>query len=183
VTPMHGVALAAAVLGTVCPTAGCRRGGEQAAAAGAGATGPAAGAAQRVEEPTDADRRGLEAQRAVFTRLAAAAGHGGASLATAAGTLRALQAVLDAKTLRTDQTYELQCLGIALGDAFAERHGWQWVTVEDEHGRDPALRAPGTTQLVFPRTMISKRVERGEAVDVAALFDGIAGIVAQPQRR
>jgi hypothetical protein len=43
------------------------------------------------------------------------------------------------------------------------------VAVEDEHGRDPALR-DHSGMLVFPLTMISKRVERGEHVDVVDLF-------------
>jgi len=29
--------------------------------------------------------------------------------------------------------------------------------VEDEHGRDPAVRIPKTTIILFPMTMISKR--------------------------
>ena len=64
-----------------------------------------------------------------------------------------------------------------LGDAFVLELGMEWVTVEDEHGRDPAVRVPGTSTLLFPLTMISKRVERGEAVDVFDLFNGIAARV------
>jgi hypothetical protein len=45
--------------------------------------------------------------------------------------------------------------------------------VEDEYGRDPALRYKDTTLLVFPQTMISKRIEDGEGVDVRELFDGL----------
>ena len=50
----------------------------------------------------------------------------------------------------------------------------EWVMVEDEHGHDPAARVPGTSIVVFPLTMISKRVERGESVDIFALFNDIA---------
>jgi len=49
----------------------------------------------------------------------------------------------------------------------------RWVTVEDEYGRDPAVELPGTTILVFPLTMISKRIEQGEEVDIYDLFDGL----------
>ena len=42
---------------------------------------------------------------------------------------------------------------------------------EDPHGRDPALTRPGTSMLVFPMTSISKRIERGEQVDVRQLFE------------
>ncbi|WP_143154149.1 DUF3806 domain-containing protein [Rhodanobacter sp. OK091] len=31
----------------------------------------------------------------------------------------------------------------------------------DEYGRDPVPRLPGTSVLLFPLTMISRRVERG----------------------
>jgi hypothetical protein len=47
----------------------------------------------------------------------------------------------------------------------------EWVTVQDEYGRDPAIRDPGTTILLFPLTTISKRIERAEKVDVRQLFN------------
>jgi hypothetical protein len=75
------------------------------------------------------------------------------------------------------QTYELQCLGIVLGDALALHEGMEWVIVEDAYGRDPALRLPGTSVIAYPLTMISKRVERGDSVDVFALFDAVAADV------
>jgi len=42
--------------------------------------------------------------------------------------------------------------------------------VEDEFGRDPALLITDDPVLVFPVTMISKRIEDDETVDVAALL-------------
>lgn len=48
--------------------------------------------------------------------------------------------------------------------------GLTWVAVEDEFGRDPALRDQGSTIVIFPLTTISKRVERGETVDIRNLF-------------
>jgi Domain of unknown function (DUF3806) len=49
----------------------------------------------------------------------------------------------------------------------------RWVAVEDENGRDPAVELPGTTVVVFPLTMISRRIERGEEVNVLGLFKSI----------
>jgi hypothetical protein len=46
--------------------------------------------------------------------------------------------------------------------------------VEDAYGRDPAIRFKQTRLLAIPRTMISKRIEDGESVSVADLFDGLA---------
>lgn len=93
--------------------------------------------------------------------------------------LRILQKIVDAKTLRSDQTWELQCLGIVLGDVFASQHELRWVIVEDEYGRDPALRYRNTANLVFPLTMISKRVEDGKEVDLQAIYDGVSGHIAE----
>lgn len=47
-----------------------------------------------------------------------------------------------------------------------------WVAVDDEFGRDPALRWLQTNMLAFPLTAISKRVEDGIAVDVYQMFGG-----------
>jgi hypothetical protein len=46
-----------------------------------------------------------------------------------------------------------------------------WTMVSDEYGRDPALRYKKTDTVFFPLTMISKRVERDEPVDVNWLLE------------
>jgi hypothetical protein len=84
-----------------------------------------------------------------------------------------LQAIIDAGWIGASETLKLQCLGITLGDALVQELGFEWVMVEDEYGRDPAIRKPGTTVIAFPLTMISKRIERGESVIVRELFDGV----------
>jgi len=61
--------------------------------------------------------------------------------------------------------------------------GMEWIMVEDEYGRDAAVRMPGTTIILYPLTMISKRVERGEDVDVFDLFNGVAAQVDELQRQ
>jgi hypothetical protein len=128
---------------------------------------------QTITLPSDADRERLDAQRAVVESLLGD-DDSRAKYRTAAGKLGTIRAVLDARLFAPTQTYELQCLGIVLGDAFVQQLGMEWVTVEDEHGRDPAVRLPGTTIILFPLTMISKRIERGEEVDVFDLFNGVA---------
>lgn len=94
-----------------------------------------------------------------------------------------LQKLIDEKALRPDQTYELQCLGIALGQVFAAETPLRWVMVEDEYGRDPALQYPDTTILLFPLTMISKRIEKGQEVDVADLFRGTMEMVEKTKEK
>ena len=94
--------------------------------------------------------------------------------------LSLIQRVIDARLVEPEATYSLQSLGIAFGRSFVDNTGhYAWCMVEDEYGRDPCVRYKDTTLLVFPQTMISKRVEDGEAVDVQALFDGLRDHVEQ----
>lgn len=84
--------------------------------------------------------------------------------------LRLLDTILRNHWVEPSETLKLQCLGVAFGDALAQKLGLQWITVEDEYGRDPALIVEGTSIITFPLTSISKRVESGEVVDVHELF-------------
>jgi Domain of unknown function (DUF3806) len=95
----------------------------------------------------------------------------GASYATVKDKLDLIGAILNSGSIRAEETWKLQSLGIVFGDALAQELGLIWVAVEDEYGRDPALSVPGTSLLSFPLTSISKRVERGEEVDVFLLFE------------
>jgi hypothetical protein len=88
--------------------------------------------------------------------------------------LAKIQMVLESRTVEPEATYSLQALGIAFGRVFIENTtDYDWWMVEDEYGRDPAIRFKRTTLLAFPLTMISKRVEDGEEIDVRALYDGL----------
>lgn len=121
---------------------------------------------------TAADEQRLDEQRAVVTRYLE--GEGLKKYEAAAGKLGTLRALLAAKVFRADQTYELQSMGIVLGDVFVQDMGFHWVVVADEHGRDPAIQYAETSVILFPLTMISKRVEAGENVDVFDLYNGVA---------
>lgn len=121
--------------------------------------------------PKDAAR--LAAQRAVVERYLADEGSK-QNYRTAAGKLGLLRALIERRTFKPSQTYELQSMGVVLGDAFVQELGLEWVIVQDSQGRDPALRVPRTSILLFPLTMISKRIEGGEQVDVFELFNGVA---------
>ena len=89
----------------------------------------------------------------------------------AAGKLGLLRALLNANVFKPHQTWELQSMGVVLGDAFVQELGMRWVIVQDDYGRDPALSVPGKTVLIYPLTMISKRVEADKVVDVFDLFN------------
>jgi len=129
--------------------------------------------AQKVTPPTPSDLERLSAQRArVEKYLVDDASR--KNYATAPGKLGLLRALIEQRVFKPTQTYELQCMGVVLGDALVQQLKLEWVMVEDSSGRDPAVRAPKRSIIVFPLTMISKRIERGEAVDVFALFNRVA---------
>ncbi len=95
------------------------------------------------------------------------------------GKLDLLDAILKNKWIEPTETVKLQCLGIAFGDALAQKLGLKWVAVEDEYGRDPALIVEGTSIITFPLTAISKRIESGEDVDVFALFENACAKIGE----
>ena len=98
------------------------------------------------------------------------------------GKLLLLDTILRNQWIAADETLKLQCLGVTLGDALAQKLGLAWVAVEDDYGRDPALTLEGTSVRIFPLTSISKRIERGEDVDVNELFEGFCRTIEQLQR-
>jgi len=123
------------------------------------------------------DLKRLDEQRAVVTQYLTEESK--PKFETAPGKLGTLRALLDAETFKPDQTYELQSMGIVFGDVFVQDMGFSWVMVEDEYGRDPAIKYQETSIILFPLTMISKRIERGEAVDVFDLYNGVASIAQE----
>ncbi len=87
--------------------------------------------------------------------------------------LKLIQTILDNNWVSNEETFKLQALGICFGDALEqELKELSWVAVDDEYGRDPALRWLSTNTLVFPRTAISKRVEDGIEIDIYEMFGG-----------
>jgi hypothetical protein len=85
-----------------------------------------------------------------------------------------LQEIINSNTIPASNTLELQSLGIIFGKVLVnEIPNYDWWVVEDEHGKDVCIRYSNTTLLAFPQTMISKRIEKGEKVDVSTLFYGI----------
>lgn len=133
---------------------------------------------QKIEAPTDTDVDCIARQLIHADAVAReAVGHG---LDGSRDDLTAIQTVLDAGVVERDATYTLQALGIAFGNVFIKLHlGYDWWMVEDEHGRTPAIRFERTSLLAFPQTMISKRVEDGESVDVWDLFEQLSRRLAE----
>ena len=116
------------------------------------------------------DRQQLQQQRELVDELALR--YVGRTLARhSLRELDAIQTIVDRAGLTADQTYELQALGVALGDVMSRQLALDWVAFEDKLGRSRALRYRRTDQLFFPVTMISKRIEAGVEVDVRQLFE------------
>lgn len=127
---------------------------------------------QSIEAPTDADIDRIAHQLIHASDLVQEAT--GVELTGSLRDLGLIQSVLDAKLGEAEATYSLQALGMAFGKVLIENNDFfDWWMVEDEYGRDPAIRYKETTLLVFPQTMLSKRVEDGEAVAVQEMYEGL----------
>lgn len=132
---------------------------------------------QTVSTLTDDDLERLKNQRAIVTRYLDEDGL--KKFETAPGKLGTLRALLDASIFQPEQTYEMQSMGVVFGDVFVQDMGFHWIMVEDEYGRDPAIKYQDTSVLLFPLTMISKRIERGETIDVFDLYNGLAALARE----
>ncbi|MBQ4033996.1 MAG: DUF3806 domain-containing protein [Paludibacteraceae bacterium] len=86
------------------------------------------------------------------------------------GKLYLLQGILKEGYYQKHETAELQTLGYCLGELLNELLGTHWVKVTDDKGTDYAIRYKDSSILFFPVTMISKRIERGETVDIEFLL-------------
>lgn len=128
---------------------------------------------QKISPLTPNDRAALVKQRQVLEKYLGDE-KSKQAYKTAADKLGLLRALLNQKVFKPTQSYEYGCMGVVLGDAFAQQLKMEWVVVEDAQGRDLALRLPNTSIIIFPIGMILKRVVRGEAVDVFDLFNGVA---------
>lgn len=81
-----------------------------------------------------------------------------------------LQRLLDRGLVRSDQTRELQAMGVILGDLLAEELGMHWVIYEDKLGRNRSLRYRETDNYLFPMTMISRRQEAANQTPVREIY-------------
>ncbi|MCC9073257.1 DUF3806 domain-containing protein [Flavobacterium sp. F-65] len=89
-------------------------------------------------------------------------------------TISLIQKIIDENVFQVDNTYELQSLGIALGDYIQYKNNdFHWAVIRDEYGRDICLQYKTLALTVFPMTMISKRIEDGENVNVSELFSDL----------
>lgn len=132
---------------------------------------------QTIEPPDEATRVDLAAKRKwVADHYEPHAHH---NYETVDGKLRLLTGILASGWIQTHEVVKWQSLGATFGDALAQELMLEWVTVEDEYGIAAALNWPGTSILCFPLTMLSKRLERGEEIDVRELFEGVCSMLKE----
>ena len=128
--------------------------------------------APRFSELSRDDSARLDRQRAVVA-TAAKRQSGATHLTRTKSDLPILQKLIDENIFNKSQTYELQCLGVAFGDVLASELPLRWVMVTDEFGTDPTLEFRETSMRVNALTMLSKRVEKDEPVNLQWLIDKI----------
>lgn len=94
---------------------------------------------QKIEVPTSEDitsiaKAWIHADRVCREAL-------GEKLDGSAADLARIQRILDSNCADRSATFTLQALGIAFGKVFVnDNQGYDWWMVDDEYGRDPAIR-------------------------------------------
>ena len=140
------------------------------------------GGQPKFSELTPEDKQRLDQQRALIARVTKQR-YGTTALTNSKKDIPILQRLLDDKVFKKSQTYELQSLGVVFGDVLASEFPLRWVTITDEYGTDPTLRYKDTSVNINALTMISKRVERDELVDVSELLRKTSEALSDAEKR
>ena len=62
-------------------------------------------------------------------------------------------------------------LGLSFGETIIAEAGYEWVRVEDEYGEETVLSPKGKQIICSPISMIQKRIDQSEDIDVSILRD------------
>ena len=136
----------------------------------------------KFSELSHEDSERLDQQRALVAATAKQR-YGTVSLSRTKKDLPILQRLIDDKVFKKSQAYELQSLGVVFGDVLASELHLQWVMITDGYGTDPTLRLKNTSVNINALTMISKRVERDEPVDVFSLLQKNREALAEAEKK
>jgi len=85
--------------------------------------------------------------------------------------LPVLQQLVDKKVLKDDDVETWQAIGLVIGDLMADEFDLHWVSVEDEYGVSKALQWQDTMNFVFPITLLSKRIQFGQKIDIPEIYE------------
>jgi hypothetical protein len=131
---------------------------------------------ETIQPATAADRARIADHEAAVLKLLRAR-YGDVQLHHDKDDLKLLQRLSDDGELRSGQEAVLESVGVAFGQILAGETPLQWITVEWKSKRTLALQYPNTTVIVFPGSMVSKRVERGERLEFASFFRSVVSQV------
>lgn len=81
-----------------------------------------------------------------------------------------LQRLLDEQRVKPQEVQILQAMGVIFGDILRTEKSLRWIIYIDKYGRSRALNIPNQRDVIFPITMISRRVEVGAKVDINELY-------------
>jgi hypothetical protein len=123
----------------------------------------------RISELTPTDQQYMGQQRRLIDDLARVE-LGSQINGNTTHDLNVLQRLLDRGLVQSQQTQELQAMGIILGDLLAAELDMHWVVYEDSIGRSRALRYRQSEEYLFPVTMISRRREVDNRQPVADIY-------------
>jgi hypothetical protein len=104
----------------------------------------------------------------------------GASTSQSENDLPVLQALADHDAMRNANFEAWVTVGIAFGDALiACIPGLHWCLVTDQFGTHAALQFEQKAFSISAPTMLWKRVERGEPIDLAHITDELRSLVVE----
>ncbi|HEL3257725.1 TPA: DUF3806 domain-containing protein [Stenotrophomonas maltophilia] len=91
-----------------------------------------------------------------------------------------LQRVVDAELIDRDDCDGWEALGVAFGDCLAQRvPELAWTQVTDAWGVDAVLRYGEANSIVSAVTLLIKRVEEGEAIEINHLLEALEELIIQ----
>lgn len=91
-----------------------------------------------------------------------------------------LQRVVDAELIDHDDCDGWEALGVAFGDCLAQRvPELAWTQVTDAWGVDAVLRYGEANSIVSAVTLLIKRVEEGEAIEINHLLEALEELIIQ----
>ena len=121
------------------------------------------------------EKRQLDSQREWVENLAKE--KLGQNIRQTSADIETLQRIIHRGLIKKDQSYQLQSLGVVLGDLFVQQLGLEWRIYQDEKGRSRATCAPNTQECLFPITMLSRRMEVGLMPDVQKIVNDASDMI------
>lgn len=95
-----------------------------------------------------------------------------------------LQRVVDAELINHEDCEGWEALGVAFGDCLAQRvPALGWVQVTDAWGVDAVLRYGDANIMVSACTLLIKRIEERDTIDINHLIECLEAFVIQQARK